>query len=544
MQQPEYAPVFHKVFHDLDNIIIDRHDEDCLMEKYHGMVPAGIMKARESLLYDAGLYEDMEAKIQSGELSELYGFYNCLLTYSRFGDIPMNEDLWEKSEVLKSLTLCQKDVDLACWTDDITERFTAINSIAFSIWKYIRKELEKLQEQNNEEDQQQQDSQQHPGKQRQNGSQGMRCGQSEQLISAILKQLADASSSVGQTMVPKNQGSSGILLSGHSSENAPVNTDPGDPSSGTEYEQNLLSCIKQEIAKEQAEKEIEEQQTQSMNARIQAVNMASSHKGVPLKLQRDTNSGNEQFYCQIMGEVGAYSKQLQRLILELLHDRKSGGTIRHKPYGNSLEIRDLYRPDALCYSRKKLPQEIPDMAISVLVDNSGSMSGERISTAVTAAVLLYDFATSIGIPVCVAGHTASGDGVTYITFADYEKVSDRDRYRICDMKPLSCNRDGMAINIAADLLAKRPEEVKLLFIISDGQPNDREYGGEEAAKDIQSIIRRYRNQGVETIAAGIGDDRDMIRPIYGDSYLDIADLKKLPKAAAELVQRRVIDALV
>ena len=106
-----------------------------------------------------------------------------------------------------------------------------------------------------------------------------------------------------------------------------------------------------------------------------------------------------------------------------------------------------------------------------------------------------------------------------------------------------CNRDGAAIEISANLLSKRQEDIKLLIIISDGQPNHSNYGGTEAQKDIQSIIRRYKAQGIETIAAGIGDDRKRIHAIYGDCYLDISDLNSLPRQLTNLVRKRILESI-
>ena len=178
-------------------------------------------------------------------------------------------------------------------------------------------------------------------------------------------------------------------------------------------------------------------------------------------------------------------------------------------------VNDAYRPDGRCFANKKLPQDLPDMAISVLVDHSGSMNGDRINAAMKASMLLYDFATGIDIPISIAGHRSSdGTTVEYIMYTDFEKVGSSDRYRIAKMSAGGNNRDGMALNIAAGLLEKRPEDVKLLIIISDGRPNHTNYGGAAAAHDIQEI--------------------------YKEEFLDISDLSKLPKTMTNIVKKRVL----
>ena len=191
------------------------------------------------------------------------------------------------------------------------------------------------------------------------------------------------------------------------------------------------------------------------------------------------------------------------------------------------------------------------MAVSVLVDHSGSMCGHRIETAMKASLLLHSFCTGLNIPVAVAGHNAvsGGGGVNYVIYADYEQISGKDKFRaarmaasITKMAANYCNRDGLALKIAADLLARRPEQVRLLMIISDGRPNHDGYGGEEAAKDIRKILRKAKQDGIEVIACAIGDDKENIKAIYGDSFVDISDLSRLPKTLVNIVKKRIINS--
>lgn len=218
---------------------------------------------------------------------------------------------------------------------------------------------------------------------------------------------------------------------------------------------------------------------------------------------------------------------------------------RYKAYGKIICVDDAYRLDGLMFANKKAPVDLPDMAISVLVDHSGSMRGERIYASMKAAMLLHDFATGIGIPVSVAGHRCpSGRHVEYIVYTDFDQFSDNDRYRLAKMRAGGCNRDGAAIEISAKRLEERPEKLKLLIVISDGQPNDDGYGGEAAVEDIKSIISKYRRKGVEIIGAAIGDDKEEISAIYGDGFLDIDDLSAFPKIMTKLVQKRLLSQIM
>lgn len=98
----------------------------------------------------------------------------------------------------------------------------------------------------------------------------------------------------------------------------------------------------------------------------------------------------------------------------------------------------------------------------------------------------------------------------------------------------------MGILIASELLSRRTEQIKLLIVISDGRPNGTNYGGRSAIKDMQDIVKKYKKKGIQTFAAAIGNDKDVIKSIYGDEFLDISDLSKLPKAMVSLVKKRIV----
>ena len=99
------------------------------------------------------------------------------------------------------------------------------------------------------------------------------------------------------------------------------------------------------------------------------------------------------------------------------------------------------------------------------------------------------------------------------------------------------NRDGAALRFVAERLSKRSEELKLLILVSDGQPADSGYYGTAAEEDLRGIRQEYRRKGLLFVAAAIGDDKENIERIYGDSFLDITDLNQLPVKLTQVVKR-------
>lgn len=154
-------------------------------------------------------------------------------------------------------------------------------------------------------------------------------------------------------------------------------------------------------------------------------------------------------------------------------------------------------------------------------------------------VILYDFCKALHIPVTVYGHSTSGNSVELYSYAEFESIDSDDKYRMMDIAARGSNRDGAALRFVAEQLVKRPEEVKILILVSDGQPAAPGYYGSAAEEDLRGIRQEYRRKGVLFIAAAIGEDKQNIERIYGDSFMDITDLNQLPVKLTAAVKRHM-----
>lgn len=80
------------------------------------------------------------------------------------------------------------------------------------------------------------------------------------------------------------------------------------------------------------------------------------------------------------------------------------------------------------------------------------------------------------------------------------------KYRLMDISARGSNRDGAALRYVAEALSKRSEAVKLLILVSDGQPADTGYYGTAAEEDLRGIKQEYQRKGILFVAAAIGND--------------------------------------
>ena len=583
LQAPHTRQIFQTVFKDLDNIIADRHDEDSLIDAYGAFVGESLYLSRQAKQADADFFESEVHKVNTGEQDELVFMTNNMFQLCLFDEVlARSQKTVETSDYWQSIEKIQEHARIACATDDISRRFSEMNWMLLYFWPYIRNAIQKLQDQKNQQqgssatqqnpngsgsgNDQNQNTQGNQGSQLQSG-QGGNNQQPTSSISAddvqqLLNALNKGTGNLGSNPAPQNHHSSDIAITRRANERngkVPEKNQAGAKAAtdamskqGKEAVYQALNSITSEIAQNQAEDELEGEASAVLVDAVTAVNDAGSHKGIKVNSDRvlGVTASDVNNYNMIMEELRPVSRRLQKQMLDALRDLKDGYVQRHKQFGRTIIPSDAYRPDQRFFANKKLPQDLPDMALSVLVDHSGSMGGNRIESAMKASLLLHDFCTGLNIPIAVAGHNAErGVCVNYYIYADYEQISNKDRYRaarmaaaLTKMRANNCNRDGAALTISAKLLEKRQEEVRLLIIISDGRPNDEGYGGEEAAKDIQNIVKQCKQRGIEVLACAIGDDKENIAAIYGDSFIDITDLSKLPKTLVDIVKKRIINS--
>lgn len=286
--------------------------------------------------------------------------------------------------------------------------------------------------------------------------------------------------------------------------------------------------------------ELEQNRLSELNREAQSISYGDIHKGVAIRVNRMTEVPPEMVtqYNAIAGPLLAISKQLQKSLLRQLRDQQRGGKQTGLLMGRRLDAHALCRGDGKVFTKNALPSQPPGMAVGLLLDESGSMAScDRATYARASAIILYDFCQALHIPVMVYGHTTGKDSVELYSYSEFDAIDREDQYRLVDISARGSNRDGVALRFVAERLSHRPEELKLLFLVSDGQPADTGYYGTAAEEDLRGIQQEYRRKGILFVAAAIGDDKENMERIYGDSFLDITDLNQLPVKLTQVVKR-------
>lgn len=328
----------------------------------------------------------------------------------------------------------------------------------------------------------------------------------------------------------------------------------GSVEKNDEYEpeiySNAASDIEQvleKMAERAACKELESKRTQELNEAAQNISYGNVHSGVHVRVNRINEVDEKliEYYNQVAEPLLKISKQLKGSLVRQLKENRRGGKQTGLIMGRRLDAHSLHRNDGKVFYKNALPNEIPEISISVLLDESGSMSScQRSTYARAAAIILHDFCESLNIPIMVYGHSTGyaenyTEVVELFSYAEFEGFDNNDKYRLMDISSRGNNRDGAALRFVAEQLSKRPEEIKILFLVSDGQPAASGYYGTAAEEDLRGIKHEYGRKGVLLIAAAIGDDKESIERIYGDSFMDITDLEQLPAKLTSVIKRHI-----
>ena len=188
----------------------------------------------------------------------------------------------------------------------------------------------------------------------------------------------------------------------------------------------------------------------------------------------------------------------------------------------------------------------PDTTITLLIDISGSMYGQKMRTGVQAAAIMHEVLKATpGVRIRVRAHTGDvapgdrGDVVLYKVWESGEPVS---RLGIPETVPHGNNYDGYAIGwcVREMLQHQKPEEQRLLIVLSDGYPHGSAYGGRDARRHVKETQAWARRQGVSVIQIAIDPSMDPARQAeMFDHWVPFTTLEALPAQITAILKKAI-----
>ena len=188
-----------------------------------------------------------------------------------------------------------------------------------------------------------------------------------------------------------------------------------------------------------------------------------------------------------------------------------------------------------------------DMSVDILLDASHSQVN-RAAKISTQAYIISEALARCRVPCRVMGFCSMSGFTVMRLFSDYSPADDGSGvFTYC---PEGCNRDGLAIRAAGELMSRSSYEHKMLIVLSDVKPLDPaakirrderdvglSYDGIRALRDTAREVRRLRADGIAVICIFTGEDDNLpsARMVYGRDFVHIHDPSLFADAVGKLI---------
>jgi len=194
--------------------------------------------------------------------------------------------------------------------------------------------------------------------------------------------------------------------------------------------------------------------------------------------------------------------------------------------------------------KTRIENKTLDAAISILVDMSGSMGGDKAFYALASALLMNEVCTTLRIPVEIVGFSDTYDTgnppamFIYKSFSDLNVSNDA----LIDSFAKSSNfmqgnPDGENILWAYERLLKRKERKRVFVVMSDGEPaaSKSSWGLEAFTKKVIQEIEQAKKVDIY----GLGLCSNTVKHYY--SAHDVVDKpEQIPSKLLSLIEKKVI----
>ena len=182
-----------------------------------------------------------------------------------------------------------------------------------------------------------------------------------------------------------------------------------------------------------------------------------------------------------------------------------------------------------------------EIAVAFLVDVSGSTVGATIECEKEALILMSEALEELGDAFAIFGFSGHGrENVVFYKIKDFEESYDqRVRRRISAMTNEQATRIAPAVRHTTTKLRQREEKTRILVLLSDGKPLDRDYHGSYAIEDTRMALKEAERFGVRSFCVTVDREAAEYLPrMYGSSrWVVIDEVAKLPEKITRIYKR-------
>lgn len=481
------------IIRNLDNILEDERIERLCGEHMPGY--ANYLKATKYYMFDLWC-QRQAANPAAQELEEGARLLNAILSVIRYPKVLRQDDLEEFADELFDV----REIIL-----DYPKDREEVSSAAEAIYEVIKRFFEK-----NEEE-------------RQSESEGNTESEAEDSNSQSEENKADSGSDQGgqkEDSVEQKVQEMLSALEQAMGEMSGVTGDPGEDSQPMDRSE-MADCVRRNSG-------------QLAGLCENSVLLGQTSQSVLYKASEDVSRYMESL-SRVRKYVSAIAKTLRGHCTEYkvtYHGMRSGALDTGKLAEAYQGVQNVYVREGRVKSDK--------MAVCVLIDESGSMYGEKIQAARDLGVLLNEAISSVpGIDLYIYGHTygdrcrdsyRAGEQITELQI--YREKGFAPKRALGSVEARSGNLDSFAIRESASRMRKFSAAKKnLMFVITDGAPN-------EKYEQLTSTVKQLERQGMDIVAV-------CIEPSYDPSelythHVKFTDMSRLALDLGKMIKKSIM----
>ena len=257
-----------------------------------------------------------------------------------------------------------------------------------------------------------------------------------------------------------------------------------------------------------------------------SVGASAVHKNIKInenhpKINLNLRKAYQNIYNQYHLNINSYNSRFLQLL-------RAQVPVRENKYrfGAGIDSKMMGDMKKRIWFRNTRGNEVPDMSVLLLIDGSGSMSGERRNSAMISSVILHEVLKKQGIQHAIVEHRGHFDDpeIDVNILVDFN-AKEEEKLNIMQLDANGDNRDGLALYWAEKYINQKTFcDNKLIIVLSDGQPahDYDDYYGAVANKDTANAAKKIINRGTNIIAVALDDECD-----DDDEYSTYNDLKEI-----------------
>ena len=235
------------------------------------------------------------------------------------------------------------------------------------------------------------------------------------------------------------------------------------------------------------------------------------------KINLNIRMAYQNIYNRYRTNIRSYNSRFTQILKAKVSKREE-----KYQFGSGITSKRLGDVKKRYWYRNVQGEDIPDMAVLLLIDGSGSMRGARRKAAMHSAVILHEVLRQQNITHAVVEHRARFEepeiDVNILVGFDSRE---EEKLNLMQIDAYGDNRDGLALFWAERYINRNTQnEYRLIIVLSDGVPvhDADDYYPPVSTRDTANSVRKITKRGTDIIGVSLDD------PDEFDCYEQLAQI--------------------